>query len=276
MPSLDELSHGQRYVHAVINYVDPAAPIGSHHDTDSSKTTLPNISHEMRVADLRGVTDRLDIETNGFALVRHKSDVTEFDNESEVAGRYFSEAEEIVRALTGADKVIVFGQAIRNAAPGMPKGTRGPAYNAHVDYNEHTMRAVAEARIGAEEFRRRQDQRIVLINLWRPITPVESSPLAVCDPTSVRRDDLVHGPIGGQSVAKVPGAAGFNMAYNPGHRWYYVSNMQPDEVLAFKLCDTDRQRPQWTAHTAFEDPSSRPGAKPRQSIEVRTLSFINI
>ena len=49
--------------------------------------------------------------------------------------------------------------------------------------------------------------------------------------------------------------------------------LRPEEVLVFKLCDTDRERVQWTAHTAFDDPASPPDAAPRRSIELRTLAF---
>jgi hypothetical protein len=50
--------------------------------------------------------------------------------------------------------------------------------------------------------------------------------------------------------------------------------MQPDEVLVFKLFDSDRSRVQWTGHTAFDDPSAAPDAAPRESIEIRTISFL--
>jgi hypothetical protein len=29
----------------------------------------------------------------------------------------------------------------------------------------------------------------------------------------------------------------------------------------------------WTAHTAFDDPTTPPNARPRESIEIRTLAF---
>jgi hypothetical protein len=67
---------------------------------------------------------------------------------------------------------------------------------------------------------------------------------------------------------------GFNLSYNPRHRWYYVPRMEPEEILAFKLFDSDRERVQWTGHTAFDDPTAPPDAPPRESIEIRTISFI--
>ena len=56
----------------------------------------------------------------------------------------------------------------------------------------------------------------------------------------------------------VPNAAGYNLAHNPNHRWCYVPSMRPEEALVFKLCDTDEDRVQWSAHTAFDDPTSPP------------------
>ena len=177
-----------------------------------------------------------------------------------------------MRELTGADKVVVFGQVQRDGA--LEKSPHRPVYNAHVDYNVETIRAVAARLLAPEELERRRGQRIMLVNVWRPIEPIESAPLAVCDAASVERRDLVYGPIGGNSASGVANAAGWNLAHNPAHRWLYVPHMRPEEVLVFKLCDTDQDRVQWTAHTAFDDPTSPPGAAPRRSIELRTLAFM--
>ena len=114
----------------------------------------------------------------------------------------------------------------------------------------------------------------MLMNLWRPITTVEKTPLAVCDASSVAEGDLNPSEIrGGLDDVERATMKGYNLAYNPLHRWYYVPRMRPDEILAFKLCDSDRSRMQWTGHTAFDDPTSPPDARPRQSIEIRTISF---
>jgi hypothetical protein len=68
---------------------------------------------------------------------------------------------------------------------------------------------------------------------------------------------------------------GFNLSYNPAHRWYYTPRMRPDELYAFKLYDSDATRPQWTGHTAIVDPDAAADASPRQSMEIRTISFID-
>jgi hypothetical protein len=50
--------------------------------------------------------------------------------------------------------------------------------------------------------------------------------------------------------------------------------MRPDEALVFKVYESLRDgRARWTAHTAFADPNAPPHARPRESIEIRTLAF---
>ncbi len=50
--------------------------------------------------------------------------------------------------------------------------------------------------------------------------------------------------------------------------------MRPDEALVFKVYESLKDgRARWTAHTAFDDPTAPPSARPRESIEMRTLAF---
>jgi hypothetical protein len=50
--------------------------------------------------------------------------------------------------------------------------------------------------------------------------------------------------------------------------------MRPDEALVFKVYESLQDgRARWTAHTAFKDPTAPPHARPRESIEIRTLGF---
>jgi hypothetical protein len=112
--------------------------------------------------------------------------------------------------------------------------------------------------------------RFAVINVWRPIRgPVQESPLAVCDAQSMMQEDFV------KHVLKYPDRDGevYSVAYNPNHRWYYVPNQQKEEVLLLKCYDSDGHRARFTAHSAFEDPTSPADAAPRESVEVRTLVF---
>jgi hypothetical protein len=113
--------------------------------------------------------------------------------------------------------------------------------------------------------------RVQVINLWRPIKgPLQDSPLAVCDATTIRADDLVP------SDLVYPHRVGetYSVRYNPAHQWFYVPRMQPDEALLLKCSDTATGVPaRFTPHSAFIDPTAPANAPPRESIEVRTLVF---
>lgn len=260
------------FVEAVINYVDPDAPIGGINDVEREKSSFTLVAHPMRITDARPLQAELGLERTGFVWLKRPTAVRDFADPKEVEQVYLPEAAALVEELTGADKVVVFGMVQRDGT--LQASRHAPVYNAHVDYNEETIRAVARRFLEPEELDRRLAGRIVLVNVWRPLETVEKSPLALCDASSVVRKDLIFGPIGGNSAAGVPNAAGWNLAHNPDHRWFYVSAMQPDEALVFKLCDTDRSRPQWTAHSSFDDPAAPADARPRRSIELRTLAFM--
>jgi len=63
-------------------------------------------------------------------------------------------------------------------------------------------------------------------------------------------------------------------SYEPGHRWYYFSDMRPDELLIFKGYDSDRPQSASGAHVAFDNPlADEPNG--RISIEARYIIFWN-
>jgi hypothetical protein len=259
-------------VEARIKYV-VAGEKAIFYPTDREKSYWPGEEHVVSVENLRLHADSLSLEKNGFVLLRGPTSVSDFYDPQVVQSVYFAEVIELVKRLNGAEKVIVFGEVVRSDAPGSSDGAL-PAYGAHIDYGDRSVRAFAEDVLGKQEAAKWLRGRYVLINVWRPITPVHRSPLALCDAASVSPGDLNDSEVrGGLMDPERPSLFGYNLSYNPQHRWYYAPLMQPDEVLVFKLFDSDRSRVQWTGHTAFDDPSSGPGAPPRESIEVRTISF---
>ena len=233
----------------------------------------PVEEHPVRIHDARAEAGRLALETTGFTLLNRPTAVTDFTDPAEVKAVYYPEIEALVKELTGASRVLIFGDIVRSDASGTPD-SRLPARGAHVDYNEDTVRMWTGMLVGKDEAERLLQGRFMLMNLWRPITTVEKTPLALCDASTVLESDLNPSEIrGGLDNPDTPPMCGFNLSHNPAHRWYYVPRMQPDEILAFKLCDSDRGRLQWTGHTAIDDPTSAPDAAPRKSIEIRTISF---
>ncbi|MGZ3235333.1 MAG: CmcJ/NvfI family oxidoreductase [Croceibacterium sp.] len=243
------------------------------HPGEREKSYWPVDERPVTIHDVRPEIGRLSFERNGFVVVDEPTDVTKFTNPDELA-RYRRQTEALVQRLTGADKVVSFGPMIRTNAAGA-HGHNQPAHGAHVDYGARTVADFTRDLLPADEAERRLAGRHMLINVWRPIVMVESAPLAVCDASTVKREDLFDSEVvGGLGSFNTRSLWGFNLAWNPGHRWYWVPHMQPWEALAFKLFDSDPEATQFTAHSAFEDPNTPPDAAPRQSVEMRTIAYL--
>ena len=108
--------------------------------------------------------------------------------------------------------------------------------------------------------------------------PVRDIPLAICEAPSTSPADFVETDIEhyGEDDLSHPRHRGqiFSVRYNPNHRWFYVRDMQADELLVFKCWDSARSGPsRYTAHTGFVNPEAPPDAVPRESIEVRTVAI---
>jgi hypothetical protein len=176
-----------------------------------------------------------------------------------------------VKEVTGAARVLAFDHNVRRGPAGQPdKNVREPVKYAHNDYTLKSgpQRVCDLLPTEAETLLK---HRFVFINVWRPIRgPVEQMPLAVCDARSIAPADLVPTDL------KYTDRTGevHSLAFNPGHRWFYVPHMRTDEVLLLKCYDSmDDGRARFTAHGAFDDPNTPAGAPARESIEVRTIAF---
>jgi hypothetical protein len=219
----------------------------------------------------RGAQDST-LDRNGFRFVRHDTKVADFFNEAEIRAAYYPEMEALVKAQSGASRVVVFDHTLRTAddAAREARQIREVVRRVHNDYTEWSgpqrLRDVLPRE--AKELLRR---RFAIVQVWRPIRyPVETFPLAICDAQSLADADLVV------SERRYPDRIGqtYAITHNPAHRWYWFPRMRRDEALVFKVYDSLKDGvARWTAHTAFDDPTSPPGARPRESIEIRTLAL---
>jgi hypothetical protein len=212
------------------------------------------------------------LDREGFRFVPHDTKVTDFFDDAEVRRTYYPEMEALVKAESGAKRVVIFDHTLRTAddAQREARKIREVVPRVHNDYTEWS----APQRVRdilpdeAEELLKR---RFAVIQVWRPIRlPVESFPLAICDARSVSDGDLV---ISERRYQHRVGQT-YAITFNPNHKWFWFPRMRRDEAIVFKVFDSEKDgRARWTAHTAFEDPTSPPNARPRESIEIRTLAF---
>lgn len=242
--------------------------------TDRKKSKWPFTPHAVTIHDMRPIQDELAFDRNGFVLVNQESACRNFYDPEQVERVYLPEVVELISAMTGADKVIAFGTMTRTNNQNAEEGNL-PAFGAHVDYGDRTVRMFATEILGEEEAAKWLKGRYMLINVWRPISVVKSAPFAVCDASTIAESDLCYSEVrGGLGDPNRPTLYGHAVSFNENQRWYYVPEMRPDEVLCFKLFDTDSSVVQWTAHSAFEHPDTAPDAPPRESIELRTIAFL--
>ena len=86
------------------------------------------------------IGDTVSLDREGFALVRQQSSVRDFYDDDEVRDVYYSEAERLIKAATGADRVFVFDHTVRKRVPGAADvrngGPRQPVARVHVDHTE--------------------------------------------------------------------------------------------------------------------------------------------
>jgi len=241
---------------------------------ERERSYWPADDHVMTITDARPLMNELSVDKNGFAVLKHQTAVKNFYDQAEVKNVFYPEIIELAKRVNGASKAIAFGPVARSDDPATNQG-RLPSFGAHVDYGRRTVAEQARMILG-DEADKWLSKRVVLMNFWRPIKPCFRSPLALCDASTVRQSDLNLSEIrGGLEDPNRPPLWGYNLSHNPEHKWYYMYRMQPDEVFAFKLYDSDSSRPQWTGHTAIVDPDAPADAPARESMEIRTISFID-
>jgi hypothetical protein len=228
--------------------------------------------HTVVMHDGRAERSRFALDRDGFHFINHDTKVVDFFDDGEVRRIYFPEMETLVKAKTGAQRVVVFDYTLRTAddAERETRKIREVVQRVHNDYTEWSgpQRVREILPLEADALLRR---RFAIVQVWRPIRhPVETYPLAICDARSVKPDDLVI------SERRYPNRVGqtYAVRYNPDHAWYWFPRMQRNEALVFKVYDSLKDgRARWTAHTAFNDPTAPLHARPRESIEIRTLAF---
>ena len=232
-------------------------------DTEPRRVTLHNGRLE---------ADHFALDRNGFRFVDHHTKVADFFDEDRIRRVCYPEMEALVKAESGAARVVVFDHTLRTADDEMraQRKIREVVPRVHNDYTEWSgPQRVRD--VVPDEAEALLDRRFAIVQVWRPIHhPVESWPLAIADATSLSERNMVvterrYRERTGQTYA---------ITWDPAHRWYWFPQMHPDEALVFKVYDSEREgHARWTAHTAFEDPTSPPQARPRESIEIRTLAF---
>jgi hypothetical protein len=264
-------------VEASLNYITESSekPVYYAYEPPAGtpRVTGTFVAQTVPIRNAREVVDDLSLDKQGFELTHQETAVQDFYDQEEVKRIYYPEVERLLKEATGAEKVVIFDHQVRNLplAQRGEKNAREYGKAVHNDYTAKSGPRRVRDHLPAAEADQRLKNRFAEINVWRPIRgPIESTPLALCDAGSIEAKDFVPSDL----IYRDKVGETYRFTYNPNHRWFYFPHLERNEVILLKCYDSKEDgRARFTAHTAFEDPTSAPDAAPRESIEVRALLF---
>lgn len=230
-------------------------------------------THKVTIADGSPRSGLFSLDREGFSFLHSPSLVQDFENDAEVEDTYYKEIRKMVSDATGAFEVEIFDHTIRVTDP--ETSYRRPASHAHNDYTETSGPNRLRDMIGDVRADGWLQDRLVQINVWRPIAePVLQMPLALLDASSYEAEDLVTTEIINERQNGRVGQI-YSIVDAPGQRWFYFNEMMKSDAILIKGFDSETDgRARFAPHSAFSDPNSPVDAPQRRSIEVRTFARI--
>ncbi|KIW17802.1 hypothetical protein PV08_04997 [Exophiala spinifera] len=204
--------------------------------TTLARTNLVESDHAVEVCEIGGREDAFDLDETGFRFMHLPTDVSEWTDES-VQSQYLPVISAWLKEYFKCDKVFIYNYNYKTGP--VPDRLGGAAYI--LNYENSVWRCIADADVDA--------------------------PLAVCDyrsvtPTDLHRIDIVYPHFSEE---------GFEVTYNPAHRWYYKKRMSKDDIVLFKIDDNLEGVAKFAPHTSFIDPSVSRNTSKRASIEIRAI-----
>lgn len=270
------MANEQGFVEASMRYiVDDGVPPVVYVDwpEEEHKARPPVYKDQLvKIENGRKKKEGFNLSTHGFSFINHRSAVENFYNDKNVKDICYPEVEALITEHTNCKKALVFDHTIRTTDDAIvaKHGVREPVKAVHNDYTEKSAPQRVKDLLTTEEAEYALKRRFAIIQVWRPIKRVETDPLAICDGRSIPTTGFVM--LQRRYLDRT--AEVYHISYNENHKWFYFPHMSPTEALIFKVFDTDANAGvRFTAHSAFDDPTSKIDAKARESIELRALVF---
>lgn len=251
--------------------------------------------HKVNVQDIRGQESSYTLDKNGFVYLSHEMpELDRFSDDEHVKDAIIRKTEELVCKMsvlipeytclsrdaercgrTGATRTITFANRVRCLAEdgSLLASNRAPAHSVHSDFTTrgalHHLKTLVPDK---QERNRLLANRVLIINVWRPLKTIQRDPLAICDWSSVNMQD--------EGIAtRLTLPNGWNelgrYAFSPSQRWYYLSGQQPNEPLIFTQFDSSKvdEGGFTVPHSAFVDPEYSDSAA-RESLEIKMFAFV--
>ncbi|CZS96389.1 uncharacterized protein RAG0_05746 [Rhynchosporium agropyri] len=246
--------------------------------SDFPRTNIIPEPHTVSISDIRGLEAAFNFENNGFAVVQMESAMQyqDFDDLEKIRNVYCAEIASCLLQYFEAQEVHIFDFAVRRRHPSYPFEVVGelptlqPATQVHVDSSYENLISLIRNLSGdkADDVLREYD--CSYSNVWKPLQgPVKDWSLAICDAATVKsRDEFMATDVIGEKNL----SEDLRVFHDDDHKWYYLSEQMPDELLMFRQADTDASK-MGVPHTAFSHRDLDEPAYLRESIEVRALIF---
>ena len=240
--------------------------------------------YNVTVADARPHKHLFTLDTNAFAYLDDPDGLPGQllealrSGDKELAAReYYPRIEMLLKAHTGASRVIPFDSTTRRRDPSLrkednPNGKEQPATTVHCDQGPEGAWRRLRMHLPTDEDPDAvlAAHRVQILNVWRPLRgPVTEWPLTQMDFTSLQPGD-VH-PCNLWRGAWEDRGQTVTFTHAAGQRWFYLDAHHTDEVTLLKIWDSREGVAACCPHAAFAHPNTPTGCEPRESVEVRCL-----
>lgn len=286
--TLEPTIRGSTSISVAVAYGDASMQEARFVASDRSRDALVRDVRTVAIRDARPDAERFSLDREGFMFVKHRAVAPQepgfvesnLDRRRDMPpqnARYVDELMPLIRELTGAREIIPqAGRVVVRATGRTGLNASDPiAPLVHLDYTEQ---AVNEAIVASCALAGRpvpDPSRTLLVQTWRVLTPPPNdNVLAICDARSVSLDDSIVMT----NYLSQPGNEAERIEtrlcrYDPAHRWYYLSEMGPEDLLVFKGFDSDDPATMTGAHVAIDLPTTE-DTHGRISVEARFLAFL--
>ncbi|HEY5411008.1 MAG TPA: CmcJ/NvfI family oxidoreductase [Caulobacteraceae bacterium] len=277
-----------RDVRATVNYFDAALSRGRFDLIEPERNLMPLEGHEVLIRDMRGAAPgELSLDRQGFILASHQSRVARLPEMAEtnlaaqhglppINQAYYAELLPLMARLSGAREVIpqATGLTVRFSARSKRQSWAGAAGFIHLDVTESSMKRFLEFSLAAAGREIAPWKRLVLLQTWRTVSdPPQDNLLTLCDRRSAPPSDVViYDAVIGEKDTALETIEARGCRYGPGHRWWYASDMGPEDLLVFTGYDSADPGAVQPFHTGFDAPGHEDAA-PRASLEARFFAF---
>ena len=230
--------------------------------------TLETAPLAVDMHDARDLAEPPTLGREGFEIHTLPVADPDWENDDWVRAHYLPRVRRLVLRATGGAEALTYPGSWVYRDTGR-EGAAPAALYVHMDREYENCRQLVRNHF--DEAVWSQYPRFEVINVWRSLTPPpQDYPLAFCDQRTNDRADwitcLTREPQLTEEMKHIVAVP------NAGHRWYFFSDMTPDEVIVFRNYNDDEHAIPGCLHSAFHDESAR-DAVPRASFEARFYVF---